>query len=553
MARKYLPIILILIFAFALQVSFLSKVPFSFNQDEASQAYSAYSLLKTGQDEWGISWPLTGFRSFLDYKAPLMTYLMIPSIAIFGLNEFAARLPSAIIGTLAILAVYFLANELFPKRKISLLAALLLTISPWHLQFSRSAMEANLISFLFPFGLYLFLTCFKKPKLLIPSVVFWSLSLYAYHSSKVFLPIFILTITVIFRRSLLKLPKTILFVSSALLIVLSAPIYLSNLLGQEGRRGSELLVTNLSDVEVIKIANNQYYSPLSKLSPVLSRIFNNKLLFSAEKFVKNLVSYYSPTFWFTEGSGDQSYANIPGRGPLYLWQLPFLIIGLCWLTKNRWDGKSKVLLLWLALAALPAAITKDGYHPNRAVAFMGLPEIFTSLGVIELFNSKIPLKRLFITATATAGLLSFVFFLESYLISYQINYSNAMSNGWPQAIKFALSIDENYEKVKAEPRYELQAYIAFYDPVNPTEFKKSSAGWWQKYQNQKEILYLDQLSSYNLGKYYFNSFHWPDDIDKNTLYIAKANQNLPINRRTLQIIKAVTQEPMVEIFDFRNE
>lgn len=548
--RKNIPLFVVVLFAFILRVSFLSKAPFSFNQDEASQAYSAYSLLKTGRDEWGMSWPITSFRSFLDYKAPLMTYLMIPSIAVFGLNEFAARLPSAIVGTLAIIAIYLLCKELFPKKNIGCLAALLLTISPWHLQFSRSAMEANLISLLFPFGLYFFLKSFQRPKLLTLSVLFWGLSLYAYHSAKIFLPLFILAIILISRRSLLKLPKTNLLVGAALLVALAVPIYFSNLIGQGGKRGAELLVTNLSDREVISIANAQYYSSLNRFTPTLSRIFNNKLLQSANHFVKNLFSYYSPTFWFTEGSGDQSYANIPGRGLLYLWQLPFLIIALYLLSRNKWGENTKVLLIWLALAALPAAITKDGYHPNRAVAFAGLPEILIAYGITTVSAT---FRRYLIPAIAGIGFLSFFFFLESYLVSYPIKYPNAMSNGWPQAVKYALSIDKDYQQVKLEPRYELQSYFAFYQPTNPIDFQKASVDWWQKYQNQKEILYLDQLSSYNLGKYHFDSFHWPDDINKDTLFVAKANQGLPVNRRTLQIIKAVTQEPLVEIFDFRNE
>ena len=75
----------------------LGSIPSSLYSDEVDQGYNAYSLLKTGKDEHGKFLPVS-LRSFGDWKPPLPTYLMIPSIMIFGLNEFAVRFPSAILG-----------------------------------------------------------------------------------------------------------------------------------------------------------------------------------------------------------------------------------------------------------------------------------------------------------------------------------------------------------------------------------------------------------------------------------------------------------------------
>ena len=114
MTKKLLIVILIL--AAVLRLTYLGQIPAGISPDKVSQGYTAYSLLKTGADEWGIKWPLTSFRSFVDYKAPLQTYLMIPSIAIFGLNEFAVRLPSAIFGILSVYVIYLLTNHLFREK-----------------------------------------------------------------------------------------------------------------------------------------------------------------------------------------------------------------------------------------------------------------------------------------------------------------------------------------------------------------------------------------------------------------------------------------------------
>src|SRR3989338_7809781 len=75
----------------------INKVPPCINADEAAFAYNTYSLLKTGKDEYGNFLPLR-FESFKDYKLPAYTYLSIPFIAIFGLNDFSARALNIVIG-----------------------------------------------------------------------------------------------------------------------------------------------------------------------------------------------------------------------------------------------------------------------------------------------------------------------------------------------------------------------------------------------------------------------------------------------------------------------
>lgn len=44
----------IFLFAFVLRVFMLGHIPWGFQWDEASYAYNAYSILKTGKDEWGF-------------------------------------------------------------------------------------------------------------------------------------------------------------------------------------------------------------------------------------------------------------------------------------------------------------------------------------------------------------------------------------------------------------------------------------------------------------------------------------------------------------------
>src|SRR3989344_2849602 len=132
----------VLTLAFILRFYHLGQNPLSLNWDETSNAYNAYSILKTGRDEYERFLPLYN-RSFDDYKPPLYMYLNVPTVAIFGLTPFAARLPSALFGFLTVPLIYFLVRKLFNQKLMALAAMFLLAISPWHIQFSRVGFEAN--------------------------------------------------------------------------------------------------------------------------------------------------------------------------------------------------------------------------------------------------------------------------------------------------------------------------------------------------------------------------------------------------------------------------
>src|SRR3990167_10378583 len=99
-------LIAILLLAALLRFWKLNDYP-ALNADESAIGYNAYSLIQTGMDEHGNSWPIH-FQSFNDYKPGLYFYLVLPLVKILGLNAWAVRIPGAILGVLTVLAVYLL-------------------------------------------------------------------------------------------------------------------------------------------------------------------------------------------------------------------------------------------------------------------------------------------------------------------------------------------------------------------------------------------------------------------------------------------------------------
>ena len=139
--------------AFILRFWSVGTNPPGLTPDEAALGYNAYSILKTGRDEFGTKLPII-FKSFGDYKPGAYVYLDIPFVAAFGLNEVSTRLPSVIAGVLTVFLIYLITRELFKSMengrwpvpewvKIENIAALVAASNPWLIYFSRGAWEAN--------------------------------------------------------------------------------------------------------------------------------------------------------------------------------------------------------------------------------------------------------------------------------------------------------------------------------------------------------------------------------------------------------------------------
>ncbi len=223
--RIFLIIVLIAIF---LRFYKLGQIPAGLNWDENSNAYNAFSILKTARDEYGNFLPLYN-RSFDDYKPPIYMYLNVPTIAIFGLTPFATRLPSAFLGVLTVIAMYYFTKRIFQNESVALWSMFLIATSPWHLQFSRVGFEANVGLFfaITSFTLILYSLNFQNniPNkrnylLLLISAVFFGLSFYTYHSVRIFIPALFIVFSLIFRKELLRFPKKIIITFFILIAII---------------------------------------------------------------------------------------------------------------------------------------------------------------------------------------------------------------------------------------------------------------------------------------------------------------------------------------------
>jgi len=130
--------VLIVISGFLLRIFGLGDT--SLWNDEAITANAAISLLEDG---------VPAFPSGYEYwRALPHTILVSISVFVFGVSDFAVRLPSSIIGVLTILLTYKTGKEFF-DREIGLIAATLIAFTSWQIAWSRQVRMYALLQFLY--------------------------------------------------------------------------------------------------------------------------------------------------------------------------------------------------------------------------------------------------------------------------------------------------------------------------------------------------------------------------------------------------------------------
>lgn len=422
--RKYstshlLIVVLLIFLGFSVRVYSLSSIPYGFFCDEAAIGYNAYSILLTGKDEYGVSYPIF-FRSFGEYKSPVAIYAAIPFIKAFGLNEFSVRLQSVLFGMLTLVMVYLTTKELFSK-KIGLLSVAIAATMPWLIHYNRTAFELNSYTALFTTTVFLLVKATKQKSYIIPAFLVATLTLYTYYSAKLIVPLFVIGFLVIYGKKLLPYKKE-LAISGVLFFLLSIPFIQSFLNGEGTARFNEVSVfsTKLSATEIFqRIIGNYFF----QLSP-------------------NLFLNGEPTFITRHFAG--------GLVPFLGIAVPFFYIGIASLLYSWKKPASKLLLWWLLLYPIGAAVAADPPFTGRTVIGAPLSAILVAVGIVTTvrFAKKYIPQHISSGIIASAFAINFMFFLQFYFITYP-HYS-ADFWGWQagprEIVKYFEENKNNYDE-----------------------------------------------------------------------------------------------------------
>lgn len=553
MKKKFVILVLIVLIASFLRLYKLESVPVSMFGDEMDVGYQAYSILKTGKDYYGNIMPLH-FHSLAEWRTPLYLYSVVPAVAIFGISPLGVRLPAAIFGILGIAAFYFLVHEISKSRRLAVIASFLLAISPWHIQYSRAGFEVTELLLFLILGLYFFLRGLKEGKYLWISAVFFALTPWVYSTAKLFTPILLVFLVLVFIKKLSGLAKKYLFYALTALVLISSPIIVSTIFGGGAQRFGYISVFTDPTIEhEIGVARDidAWGNSLA------SRGFHNKFVVWAETISNNFLQSYSTNFLFVDGDLNLRH-SIENMGMFYKVEFLALLVGIIYFFNSKFSKKIKLLLFfWLVVGVLPAAVTREGgSHATRLILILPPLIFLISFGIVKLARNRLLLA-------------TYCILLAAFFINYQHQfwvhnptYSERWWHfGWKEAVAAIKSVESEYDKViistADEPPWIFFAASYEYPPEQ----------WQREFPLERKVR-LDGFGEVShIDKFYFGSPEIKDIyslgavLDEKTLYLASTKElGLNLIRepgRTpgdLKLLKAVafpSGEPAFYLFSGR--
>jgi 4-amino-4-deoxy-L-arabinose transferase-like glycosyltransferase len=431
----------------------LKNLPAGFFVDEAINGLNAYRLLTTGKD---LEEKILPFHfTTLGGRNPVAIYSMVPWISVFGVNESSVRFTMAAYGTLTVLAVFLFCSELFKSHKmrntISLLSAILVAISPWHIHFSRTGFEFIPLTLFLSLGLACIFKFINQPGrhgYLILSSLLFGITFYTYYPIQVVL--FPLVLFIIgLNINLFRQKKHWLTLVGCLTILIIAMV--------------PFIKGIKSGVSLSRLQTATLGSKNSNFQEVASLISDTYL------------SHFSLEFLFSKGDIGMprqfiSRHSVRGMGELYWFQLPFLTIGIAALVK--WNKKAAAFCLgWVLLYPVGSTIVfKDGPFANRSIFGLIVLQLITAFGIVVFWNLfKGFSRRIIIPLTLIVVLISF----GSYVNLYFVDYNKYASDywGWQFGIrdimKYFIANSEDFDQlIVSNEANAVEKLVEFYDPRN---------------------------------------------------------------------------------------
>jgi 4-amino-4-deoxy-L-arabinose transferase-like glycosyltransferase len=476
-----------------LRCLYFPDIPPGINQDEASAAYEAYSLLLTGKDRWGNPFPIY-FPGWGSGQNVLYSYLTIPAIAIFGLNIFSARIINLLIGILTLPLMYICVKSIFNIRT-AFYSTLLLAILPWHIMMSRWGLESNLLPFFLLLGTYsIHLSISRKSAsgIIVFSLLPWALSLYAYAVSIFIIPVFIILILYLYKDRILKRKWEWTF-SLIIFVLLSMPLVLFLIKNQ-------IIKSNFGFEGLLPISIPLLpYQRSQEASRAVGQNLQDNIRFILNGFDDRLI-WNTPPFFL----------------PLFMITFPFLWIGILDLIRKFKRGYYNFFLIWL-IATIPVLFLIK-LNINRSNALLIPILVLSAFGlqrILDSLTSQYMHKFLSFAVAIWISVNSILFALD-YFSVYPEMVSAQFQVGLENAINTAIEVAEPTEKILLTEEIPLNyIYFLFFKKIDPDSF-------------QKNVVYRFQKDSYKVkkyGRFYFDYQYLLQKSGDSFIYIQRLNEN----------------------------
>lgn len=529
---------IIIIISIFLRLTKLNELPQAFFTDEAALGYNAWSLSTTLRDEYGNFLPLV-LRSFDDYKPAVYSYLTIPFVSIFGLSQASSRALAAISGTLLILFLFFLVKKVTKNQELGLLAALVLVLTPWHIEISRTAIEAGVALFFTVLSLFLYEKNNKKRNIF--SLFCLVLALGTYHSARIVAPIIWLA-AILFKA--IKVDKKF---KIAVLGLFIFGLFLSFTSSQS--RFKQISIFSDEGARLLREEAIREDGGAIEVSLLETRIVHNKLVSAIQSFSKSYLKNISLEYLFI-GGAQPPRVTIPETGQFLLIFLPFFVLGLASALQNLRKPTNKWLIFWFLFAPIPAALT-TAEIPNsyRTIFLLPIVSIFIAMGLLsfyQLCKSKLPklLNIIILISLAIAILFNFYKAWHQYRVHQQVHQPWYRQYGYQELFTYLNTIEDVNTITITNRENEPYMMYLFYNKIDPAIYQAQPS----KRLGHAEI--SSGVETWSLFNLTFSESACPHNLeDKNSAnyYVVLATCELPENFERIKTINYLDGNPEFHI------
>ena len=498
----------------------LDQYPLGVHHDELSNMYDGWSIAETGADRFGAPHPIVE-RNYgeNDYRPAMFSWLDAATIKVLGFSVKAGRLPAAVLGFVSLILLYSFARTA-AGATFALLALLLGTLSPLHIQYSRVAHEGAMLP---AFFVILILWAWQRAALRgYPwSMTAWlgiavGLSANAYQATKLTGFLFAIVVAIdIFRRAKKAAPAFVAFAAAAFLGALPQVIVLTQQPGHFFGRA--------------KILSVQAGNPVSYVAQVIWNYWLN----------------LTPTYLFIpRGYSDLTVARLLPPEILFFY---VGLVTLALISFRKGTGAKWYIYAAMVISMLPAALTTGNPNTLRASGMAVLTPFFSAAGIIWighwLATRKPTLRRIYYPAAVgvlvlTAGTIIYrygrsILFREAYYQNFLVHLDTALGKK-----------QRDYDAVVIE-KYGSQRYmyVASFTGMTPQQFHRAP-----------KVIYSDGMDRFRqLGKYYFA---WPSTMQATADSLASRNARIlfvsssPL--KGLRVIDSVSWQNEKAYFMVRN-
>ena len=454
----------------AVRIYQFGSVPGGFNQDGAMASVDAAALADYGTDRYGMRFPVHLTAWGYGQMSALLSYLMIPFIKLFGFSPLVLRLPQLIISLIGILCLYLFIKNAFGKN-IGLFVFLFAAINPWHIIQSRWALDCNLYPHFFIIGIYFLHKGINKKLYLVLSMIFFGLCMYCYGVSIYTMPIF-LVLSCIYLLAAKKINIKDAVLSAAVYLLTAWPFIM-------------VMMINFFKWDTIE-------TPFFTIPYFKDSVRSNDIVFFSDNIGKQLIENFKSLInvVFLQKK-DLPWNDIEGFGTIYIFSLPFVVLGIISLFKRYRKNTGTAFVVFYFVTGVFCGLLTNGINVNRVNIIFYSMIILAGFGIYEASKwfvfAKWGLPAVYIAA--------FAMFVNVYFTTYPKEIRGYFHGDFGDALEAAKEVDASKYYItryyNADDLTEI--LILFYHKVDAEYFQGISDGEDMPFDEKYTICNMSEL------------------------------------------------------------